>query len=551
MGSLENYKLLLSYINQKTIVIFSCFVILTLPTIMFGLTLDRYPDIHVDESFFNLPAVHWVQGKGFYAVAFSNMPYETKTFAKHGPLFVHTQKLTFWIFGIRHFSARITSLLCSTFAVLILCGFLIKRGYRFAPVFIASTYVVDPVWILQLDGRPEGMALLALAGALIAWVRMIEHPTFWRCFFWGLMGGTAIAVHPGTFFFAAVGFMVSLGMLAPSRWFHVTLGTIVGGLTTLIYWLAAWWPLWLESFEQFLRYANMQRTIVQISNFDHILNYLRNSRWYFFQISGVMIISGSLIGVGLLRNGWRILRRRSSGPENTGCWGRHKDFNQDEILFAGAAAFSTAGDLMFLSAAKFPYYMSYFMIWPPLLVAIGAEWGGLGWTRFGWGCRILALSLLLTALPSAAWNVTRVREAWRDYAALDPAIALARIQQAIPADVSIWASPPLYPLVYNLRNPVQLIPAYPHKEALPPDVWLILDQPHFEQQKSQALLLTSQTRSTHPRVFMIPLYERALGGPRSIFVLPPKNADLSCMIKMSGVIECVLWPETNWSLNKL
>jgi|GEM_PF-6157427 len=60
MGNLENYKPLLSYINQKTIVIFSCFVILSLPTIMFGLTLDRYPDIHIDESFFNLPAVHSV-----------------------------------------------------------------------------------------------------------------------------------------------------------------------------------------------------------------------------------------------------------------------------------------------------------------------------------------------------------------------------------------------------------------------------------------------------------------------------------------------------------
>ena len=529
-----------------------CLVILVLPAVVFGSMLDRYPDVHVDEPFFNLPAAHWVRGEGFYVVAFSEMPYETETFAKHAPLFAQTQKLTFWWFGIRHFSARVTSLLCGTLAALILSGFLIERGYRFAPCFVALTFVADPVWMLLLDGRPEGMALLALSGSFLAWNRMIEHPVFWRAFLWGLTGGTAIAVHPGTLFFVAVGFMVALGILNPARWLHVALGTTIGGAATLGYWLAAWWPLWLGSLTQFLEYVNVQKNMISETNFRHILNYLRISRWYFFQVSAVMIFSGGLIGLGLLRNFWRLRRRWSSGQRDSTGQERLKALGQDEILFAGAAAYSTAGGLMFLAAAKFPYYMSYFMMWPPLLVAIGAERGGsLGWTRFGWVCRVLALSLLLTALPSVAWNVTRAREAWRDYAALDPAIALTRIQQAIPSEANVWISPTLYQLREHLDNPIQLIPIYPRNEVPPPDVWLIFDQTHFEQQKNNRSLLANRVRLTHPRVFMVPLYQGARGGPRSIFVFPPKNANPQRITRVAGVSELQLWVEMPIHLDDL
>jgi hypothetical protein len=179
----------------------------------FFFVLDRYPLVNaIDEPALNQPAISYHDGHSLLWAPAPNAPYENELWFYHGPFYPRFQTFTFRILGISEFSSRLPQYLASSLAILALSLVLIYSGLPKTGVLLPIVWLGDRSSIEVLLARPEGIALLALAGAFVVLVRRQCLSQWLVVFLAGFCTALAAGFHPracvfviGAFVFLAAG----------------------------------------------------------------------------------------------------------------------------------------------------------------------------------------------------------------------------------------------------------------------------------------------------------------------------------------------------------
>jgi len=195
-------------IVQLTTVLYLSVAFLTaLLLLIFGaawaFSIDRYPSFYVDDAFFNYPAIRAAHGEPLLYKVRQDAPYSGEVWAYHGPLYPHLQEAAFELFGVSQATARLSDFLGGWLAALLLTFFLVRRGYRIAPLIFAVLWVGDRATQELLYGRMDGMVLLCLACAFVFLEKAWRSTSLPSVFAAGIFLGLACGFHPLAIAFAA------------------------------------------------------------------------------------------------------------------------------------------------------------------------------------------------------------------------------------------------------------------------------------------------------------------------------------------------------------
>jgi len=467
--------------------------------------VDRYPETYVDEPFYNLPAVNFLRTGQFQAELLQGMPFQEELYAFSGPIYPRLQIYLHGILGIGHAAARLPSLIAFRLALIGLAIFLIGRGLPLSALLICMFLVGDSVELAMLFGRMEGIALLTLVGGFVTWVRFVESPGWLRGATLGTVFGIAGAVHPTIYLFAMIVGVAALVCIPMKRWSSMVGVIGCGALVTSLIWLLFWWPRWGDSLEQF-RWA--------ISNQSN--QYLKGTWSSLTRLLGYSLpfaltrYALSWACLGLL--GWAVFRR----------WRRDQmELSRVEAVWLAAMAFAVAGAVHLLNVPKHRHYIPYHAPWAILAVLVMSEAGNrLGLNRsLRVASRLLLVLLAVTWTPSVFWNATRMREAIRDYHALDPLTSIERLRKALPESAELIGSSYLYVELEQSGRKYDLLSLEPQNEFVSENIWILL---HPFDNKPETL--SDKTLQSHPRLFRLDLTPDALSGPRPVYIRPPLTA---------------------------
>ena len=155
-----------------------------------------------DEAIFYSPAINYLDGRGLTSNMAADAPHPEHPWSYHGPFFPRLEVVGFYLFGISPFASRIFSLLGGHLAVLILCTCLLRAGLFRSAIGLVLLQLGDYSLKWTLVARPEGTALLCLAGAFASLLSVIRTGSARSAFAAGLLSAAAVGLHPVTVFFA-------------------------------------------------------------------------------------------------------------------------------------------------------------------------------------------------------------------------------------------------------------------------------------------------------------------------------------------------------------
>lgn len=417
--------------------------------IVFGACLDRLRGFYDDDVVFAFPALQAAQGGAFAYPGGPDAPFVNEVWAYHGPVLPNLEYLIFKVAGFSQTATRLPDFLGAWLAALTLVVFLRRRGYPYGALCFAILWCGDRAVIETMVGRMEGLAMFTLA-ILFVLLDATWHSGKPRlAFFSGAVAGLCVLIHP----LCAVFVLASLLLVACARGLAGSLRFIAGGLINLPLLLVLWHLHPIKSWIQFRHVARNLNKITGLTRLSRLLHMLSWSRFWLIGLVLLTVISAAAVLLELLRK-----RRLGQLP----------------IELILAAGFSTAGLLLMARSSLFPYYVSYFSIWPILLTAMLTE-------RCRW-FRPAALLLALLWLPSAAWNLMRIREVVKFHSALTHAAVIRELAQDVPRGAAIATSSELYavPIEAGYSNR-KLVWFDPRQQDVCPDCYLLITRLAYDQ----------------------------------------------------------------------
>ena len=419
--------------------------------IAWGISIDRYPLFYVDDAFFNFPAIRAAHGEQFLYQASRDAPYANEVWAYHGPLYPHLQAVIFKLFGVNQATSRLSNFLAGWLAVLLLTCFLIRRGYRFAPLIFAVFWVGDRATQELMYGRPDGLALLCLAGAFIFTEKAWKFSSRKFAFLAGMFLGLACAFHP-----LAIAFAIAAATLIVVRMRFSGFCALFSGAC-----LAVPVVLWCWHFDighalaQFFWLANFKRSDSIYQAFSTLISMLRWSRYWFLALLIFTILY-------LLPRAWQEILRMKAGIAN-----------DRQLHLIMVALFALAGLSCIFRTAVHPYYLIYFTVWPILGIAMLIEIHGKRALPF------LALGILIWS-SSFLWNMLRLRETIKYHSQLAHNFIVQVIQREVPPGATIVTTPELYMLPAEAGYMLEVAPWFPEQSAVCRECYLLMEKKEYE-----------------------------------------------------------------------
>ncbi len=434
--------------NQKTYAAFSLFLFAII-LVRFLFVLDRYPPANpIDETLFSQPAINYLDGHGFRFALSPDAPHANELWFYHAPFFPRFQVLTFSTLGISQFSSRLPQYLASSLAVLLLSLVLIRSNLPIAGIVLPVAWLGDRSSIEVVLGRPEGVALLALAAAFVAVARRDRWGLPLAASASGFFTLLASGLHPTNCVFAAGAFLILAADAGLSRLPRLILFFALGAALPIacILWCAA--PDFRAALAQLSWCAHLG---YKKHGLGRLLNGFAGYYWSRYWVWAVGAVTVALVLDSLVRR-----RQTANQVSNTAVW------------------FSLCGLLTFaVSVIMLPPYLVYWSVWPVIALATRIESG----SRAGSSRRLymaLACVFVLAWIPSFAWNAVRTREAYRFHSALDPAPVRATLMSAIPRDAHLMVSGDLFMTGRHVTRDVGTIAPYSRSSDWPCDAWLAL-----------------------------------------------------------------------------
>ncbi len=452
--------------------------------------LDRYPLVFVDEPFFNLAPIRYLHGQGFTSPVRDDAPYGDTLWAYHAPLYPRLQLVTFSLLGISDFAARVPSWTAAHLALVLVLVALLRRGRSRAALFVAVAWLGDRAIMELMYGRMDGLAVLCLAGMFVTTLAAVEQPSRRAALGIGLCAGLAGAFHPSTVIFSTLVGLLLLCLPYRPRW-HLPAAMVLGAVPGVLVLLACWWPSPSHAVEQ-LRWHLGLCVKGSLSVCFQVM------RWSRFEVAGLGLAWAAVLVPAAVR---QLLRRREQAP--------------DAVLLV-ATVFAAGGVAVMLKPPVFPYYVSYFSLWP--LIGLGARFE----LSRGWRRTAGLVVLLAVWLPSLAWNSLRWRELLLHYHDLDRRWARQCLAEHIPPDVPLTGSPEYYLVAPEAGLNYRPLPWYGRGLTIPPSTWLVLTADDYD----QCLRVSAAEQAARPVVYRGPLQpgSRHLGWP-AVILGPRADAD--------------------------
>lgn len=385
-------------------------ILWVLAALAFGYSLDRYPSFYMDEAFFVYPALRAALGGPFrYAISHA-APFADQTWAYHSPVLPHIELALFKMFGYSIALSRLPDFLGGWIAVLLLLVYLRNR-FRYAALTFIVLWCGDRSPEELMYGRMDGLALLTLVLTLLCLEKASAGDRRWAVAT-GFCASLAVLVHPLCLTFTAVAFL----LLAYRARVRSALLFLLGAIVNLFLLVLLWHFNIRESLIQFRWHASLNQSGRAIDFFVNMVNGLRWSRYWFLALIPLTLLS---LSVAIFLH----LRGRGKDPRWT--------------AFISSACFGLAALPLIYRSATHPYYIVFFAAWPIFCLAVLAE------RRWSLVRPVFAV-LLLIWVSSAAWNVLRLREAFKYHAQLSPRFLNATLQNDVPANAELITVPELY-----------------------------------------------------------------------------------------------------------
>lgn len=440
-----------SAIRRK--ILMAGYVLIAVSFLRFGLTRDRYPEPHMDDSFFSYPAIRFLEGKGLNYNASPAAPYGDTIWAYHGPFFPRLQVVSLWLFGISEFSCRLPQYLAAHLALLVLFRFLVNRGLFLTSIVLVIVWFGDRSLQEMLKGRMEGIVLLFLCGAFVALVRAAKDGSSIWALLAGFCLGTASGFSPAAVCFSPFALAVLLVLSASEMRVRLAFALVIGHLFPLGVAAICWAPQFSEGVEQFRWHLHVTEQRSLARKFRELVKELGWSRWWYYGLCATTVL--------LVCSALRRLPRLLSGS--------HPDA-KTQVEFA-ATVFSVAGLATVVGITMHAYYLVLFSFWP--VIALASRWEPPRRRGF-WlvaGCSAI---LFIAWAPSFTWNLFRVREEVLFYRGLDRSAASRIVAGVIPANARVTGSPEMLFIVRNAGRDFEPLPWFPLYQHPPPDQWLVL-----------------------------------------------------------------------------
>jgi 4-amino-4-deoxy-L-arabinose transferase-like glycosyltransferase len=434
-------------------------LIVAIPFLAFGVSLDRYPQFYFDEPFLNYPAIRYLEGRGLTYQVSAFAPHGDTVFAYHGPFYPWLQVVIFRLLGVSQFASRIPNFLGAHLAILVLSLSLARRGLWGTAFALALAWAGDRASLEVMIGRMDGMALLFLALGLLGLVRALERQSLrWAALTGGLLG-TAVGFHPICAYFVMTALLL-FGLLSPAgRKGKMILGCVAGGLIPAALFAWCWSPHLLWSIEQFRWSSRYQAGMRSQESFAKLIRVLHWSRYWWVGLVATI----ALFFLPVILKGWftgRPLRLKESR----------------DLLWATAAGFSFTGLLVSVSSAKHPYYLVYFTPWPLIALGVLVESLGEEYRRLRNVAVAVGVLLFLCWVPSLLWNAMRFREAAIHRDKLDQAVFAGKLAGLIPAEARVTGSPELFLVARKAGLNFTPLTWFHERTEVPGETWIVLSR---------------------------------------------------------------------------
>lgn len=439
----------------------ACFLAIGLAFLGFGWSLDRYPEPYSDETFYNYPAVRFLDGHGFHWQTRPDLPHGDRIWAMHAPFYPRMQIVTLKLMGVNHLAYRLPSYLAAHLAVLSLTTFLLRRSFWPVALAICLLWFGCRSWFEVTLGRMDGLALLGQALGLIAVIRAAKTQTRLWAGAAGCALGFAVGFHPFTLPAFAAGAALVWWLTDPAKRTTQIGMFALGALLPVMLMASFYLPRPWEAWEQFRFMSDAQLSIQgRKTRSEMIMSGWHRFHWARWWLVGLTV---SCIGIGANALAWFVRHRFRAAPSYT-----------IRLVMIGAAAFAIgeAALLLWTGMFMYTYYVVFFELWA--VVALVAWAHECETHRSGFGLHRIVVAILVFAwLGSFAWNGMRFRETIINYRKWDPKLFVEKLRAHVPRDVPVTGSEEVFPFARaaGLRfepAPYHVIPYTP-----PPDTWVI------------------------------------------------------------------------------
>jgi hypothetical protein len=480
---------------------YACSFLLILASLASHLfSLDRYPTLYIDESFFNYPAISYLEGRGFKYRVSPAAPYGDDLWAYHGPFYPRLQVLTFSVLGISEYNCRLPQLAASHLALLLLCSCLLSFGLFRTSLIVAFAWLGDRSSQEVLYGRMEGLYLLCLVAGFISLLYAFRGRSTLHAFLAGVCLGTAVGFHPVTGFFLLGG-----ALLVAVNNGRASAGAFVGGASIPALLVSACvYPNLMAALEQFLWHSQAVEKPSLITGW---LNMFQTLRWSKYWPIGLVLATVWLTAMQLRRLHCTTHLYAFTDGERIG------------RLAACFAIFGMLGLLLIARSAIFPYYLVAFTIWPVIAISSLSETKHRSRT-FHISIVSIGFLLFLTWLPSAGWNLMRLRESVLHYRALETSAFQETLSTQVPPGAVVTGSPEFFILGRGTTRTFIPLPWYASQTHIESDAWLLLSELDYRTQQR----FEKEALSGREVVVQGPLYPQS--GPfqsLTFVLLSPKS----------------------------
>ena len=429
---------------------------------LFGLSLDRYPRVYMDEAWFNYPAVHYLDHGSLVWKFHPDLPYGDIISAFHGPFYPRLQVLTFKMLGVNQFACRIPQYFAIHIALLLLCIILIRRGFWISAILLPIIWIGDRASQETLYGRMEGITALCVVMAFLCALKAIQEKRYIWIAGYSCFMGLACGFHPGTIYIGIPSFCALLLLWRGIDWRRLFLGLACGVVLPLCLWLICWMPHPFEGMEQFWWYLHALGERDNSRSRFALFPTLKWSKWW---IATVMLTTI----FWLIPRSVVLLKKIRCSPNEFLCF---------ESIVVLATSFGCGFLLFFLgNTFTYPYYLVSFTVWPVIASLVTLESCKLRLIRR----RFLAFFVVIMVTgwcASVAWNGMRFREMLLTYRQLDQTPFVQRVAEIIPKNVTVSGTPELF-LVARAANR-DFVPLGCGRHLNPPlENWLFLQEKDF------------------------------------------------------------------------
>lgn len=457
-----------------------CLGLVALSFAAFGFTLDRYPVPFIDEAFFNYPAIHYLQGRGFAYDAGMGAPHPDTIWAYHGTFYPWMQVAVFSVFGVSQMACRMPQYLAAHLAVAALAVSLVRRRLPLAGVALALLWLGDRSAQEVQYGRPEGLCLLALVIAYLGVQAWIDTASPRWSAVAGLGAGLAAGLSPAGGLFLAPVLAYGLALTPRGLRLRAALGCAAGLALPTAFQLWTWRAGIGASIEQFrwhLAHVDDLRPFSsRVVDLFHVIGWAR--AWLLGETAATIFLAVALA-------------RRGSGPLRDLARSR-------EGAWVTAAFFSVVAGLVFCRSSKLPYYLVLVTVWP--IVGLGAFLEG-GASRPPTLLRraglVVALLGLLAWVPSVLWNGLRCRDAIVQFPHLGSEGFARQLAAVLPRGARVIGSPSL--IIPARRAGIDFEPFPFFAQDLPPDPQRYILREDYD--VSHERRLTPEAEAAHAVVY--------------------------------------------------